>query len=96
VVRATQEGRGTVADVLLRERTGRLLLRSLLHGRARHRACSSIGVALAWLTVRSDLPGGGCGPSSPRCRWRCRPTSRPSRGSRSCRSSPAASARSSC
>jgi len=57
VVRATQEGPATVADVLLRERTARLLLRSLLMATAVTAACLVIGVGLAWLTVRSDLPG---------------------------------------
>jgi iron(III) transport system permease protein len=57
VVRATQDGLGPVADVLLRERTARLLLRSLLMAAAVTTACLVIGVALAWLTVRSDLPG---------------------------------------
>jgi iron(III) transport system permease protein len=57
VVRATQEGPSVVADVLLRERTSRLLLRSLLMATAVTGACLAIGVGLAWLTVRSDLPG---------------------------------------
>ena len=57
VVRSFEEGLGTVADVLLRERTARLLLRSLALAGAVTIACLVIGVALAWLTTRSDLPG---------------------------------------
>ena len=57
VVRATSSGLGTVADVLLRERTARLLLRSLLMAGAVTTASLVVGVGLAWLTVRSDLPG---------------------------------------
>lgn len=57
VVRAFEEGVGTVGDVLLRERTARLLLRSLAMAGAVTAACLVIGVALAWLVTRSDLPG---------------------------------------
>ena len=57
VVRATQDGLEAMGDVLLRERTVRLLLRSLLLAGAVTTACLVLGVALAWLTVRSDLPG---------------------------------------
>ena len=57
VVRATSSGLGTVADVLLRERTARLLVRSLAMAGAVTTASLVVGVALAWLTVRSDLPG---------------------------------------
>ena len=56
-VRSFEDGAGVVAEVLLRERTARLLLRSLLLAGAVTAACLAIGVALAWLTVRSDLPG---------------------------------------
>ncbi|MBW3638628.1 MAG: iron ABC transporter permease [Actinobacteria bacterium] len=55
-VRAFEQGAGVVGDVLLRERTLRLLIRSLLLAGAVTTACLVIGVALAWLTVRSDLP----------------------------------------
>ncbi len=57
VVRSTEEGLGVVADVLLRERTARLLLRSLTLAAAVTAACLVLGVGLAWLTTRSDLPG---------------------------------------
>ncbi|PPK97609.1 iron(III) transport system permease protein [Kineococcus xinjiangensis] len=55
VVRAGEDGPAAVADVLLRERTARLLLRSLALAAAVTAACLAVGVALAWLTVRSDL-----------------------------------------
>ncbi|MCW2615620.1 MAG: iron transporter permease [Frankiales bacterium] len=57
VVRAFEEGLGVVGDVLLRERTARLLLRSLALASSVTLACLVIGVGLAWLTTRSDLPG---------------------------------------
>ena len=57
LVRSFEDGAGTVADVLLRERTARLLLRSLLLAGSVTAACLVLGTALAWLTVRSDLPG---------------------------------------
>lgn len=57
LARAFEDGAGTVADVLLRERTARLLLRSLLLAGSVTLACLVIGTALAWLVVRSDLPG---------------------------------------
>ena len=44
-------------DVLLRERTARLLLRSLLLAGTVTTLCLVLGVAMAWLVVRSDLPG---------------------------------------
>ncbi|MCW2668017.1 MAG: iron transporter permease, partial [Frankiales bacterium] len=56
VVRAFEQGVGTVGDVLLRERTARLLLRSLALGGLVTTVCLVVGTALAWLTVRSDLP----------------------------------------
>jgi iron(III) transport system permease protein len=56
-VRAFEEGLDVVGDVLLRERTARLLARSLLLAGTVTTACLVVGVALAWLTVRSDLPG---------------------------------------
>jgi iron(III) transport system permease protein len=57
VVRATENGLDVVAEVLWRERTARLLLRSLVLAGVVTTACLVIGVALAWLTVRSDLRG---------------------------------------
>ena len=55
-VRAFENGLGVLLDVLLRERTVRLLVRSLALTGAVTAAALVIGVALAWLTVRSDLP----------------------------------------
>ncbi|GAB7192431.1 iron ABC transporter permease [Kineococcus sp. NUM-3379] len=57
VVRAGEDGAGAVAEILLRERTVRLLARSLALAAAVTAACLVLGVGLAWLTVRSDLPG---------------------------------------
>ena len=57
VVRAFEDGGAAVLDVLLRARTARLLARSLLLAGSVTVACLVIGTALAWLTVRSDLPG---------------------------------------
>jgi len=57
VVRATENGLDVVAEVLWRERTARLLLRSLGLAAVVTAACLAVGVALAWLSVRSDLPG---------------------------------------
>ena len=57
VVRAAEGGGEALLDVLLRERTARLLLRSLLLAGSVTVACLVLGVALAWLTVRSDVPG---------------------------------------
>lgn len=56
-VRATEGGLGAALDVLLRERTAWLLLRSLGLAGAVTAACLVIGVGLAWLTTRTDLPG---------------------------------------
>jgi iron(III) transport system permease protein len=57
VVRATENGLGTVVEVLWRERTARLLLRSAALAVTVTVACLVVGVSLAWLTVRSDLRG---------------------------------------
>jgi iron(III) transport system permease protein len=56
VVRATENGLDVVVEVLWRERTGRLLLRSLALAATVTASCLVLGVSLAWLTVRSDLP----------------------------------------
>ncbi len=56
-VRATEGGLGAALDVLLRERTARLVLRSLGLAAAVTAACLVVGVGLAWLTARTDLPG---------------------------------------
>ena len=55
VERALAHGLGGVEDVLLRERTARLLLRTLALAGTVTTACIVIGVGLAWLTVRTDL-----------------------------------------
>ena len=57
VVRASEGGWSLVAGTLFEERTGRLLVRSLGLAAAVTAVCAVIGVALAWLTVRCDLPG---------------------------------------
>lgn len=56
-VRATEGGIGAALEVLLRERTGWLVLRSLGLAAAVTAACLVVGVGLAWLTTRTDLPG---------------------------------------
>jgi len=57
VIRAGDGGWGPVADTLFLDRTGRLLVRSLGLAAAVTAASAVIGIALAWLTVRCDLPG---------------------------------------
>lgn len=57
VVRAGGGGWAAVADTLFLERTARLLARSLGLAAAVSVASAVIGIALAWLTVRCDLPG---------------------------------------
>ena len=57
VVRASEGGWSTVADTLFLDRTARLLVRSLWLAAAVSVASAAIGIALAWLTVRCDLPG---------------------------------------
>ena len=55
-VRAGEDGLGEVADVLLRERTLRLALRSLALAGSVTVVALVVGVSLAWLTTRSTLP----------------------------------------
>jgi iron(III) transport system permease protein len=57
-VRASERGLGTVADVLVRERTLRLVARSLALAGTVTAVCLVLGVSLAWLAVRTRLPGG--------------------------------------
>ncbi len=57
LVRAGEGGWTAVADTLVTEKTARLLARSLGLATAVTLASAVIGVALAWLTVRCDLPG---------------------------------------
>ena len=56
VVRASSDGLDRIGDVVWRERTGRLLARSLLLAGVVTTICLLLGVLLAWLVVRSDLP----------------------------------------
>ena len=55
-LRAGEGGWAEVADTLLAERTARLLARSFGLAAAVTGASAAIGVTLAWLTTRSDLP----------------------------------------
>ena len=57
LVRAGGGGWSATADTLFLERTARLLVRSLGLAAAVSLASAAIGIALAWLTVRCDLPG---------------------------------------
>ena len=57
VVRAGEGGWSIIAETLFLERTARLLVRSLGLAGAVSAASAVLGVALAWLTVRCDIPG---------------------------------------
>lgn len=57
LVRTAEAGWPTVAGILLRDRTPALVARSLLLAVAVTASTVVIGVALAWLTTRTDLPG---------------------------------------
>ncbi|HEU0102035.1 MAG TPA: iron ABC transporter permease [Mycobacteriales bacterium] len=57
LVRAGEAGPGDVLAILARERTARLVLRSLGLAVAVTLGCTVVGVGLAWLTTRTDLPG---------------------------------------
>ncbi|MCH8199915.1 MAG: iron ABC transporter permease, partial [Chloroflexi bacterium] len=54
-VRAADAGTGIV-DILLNTRTLAILARTLVLVAVVTAACTALGVALAWLTVRTDLP----------------------------------------
>ncbi|TRW46118.1 ABC transporter permease [Georgenia yuyongxinii] len=56
-VRAGEAGAAEVWEILWRDRTLWLVLRSLGLAAAVTSACVVIGVTLAWLTTRTDLPG---------------------------------------
>jgi iron(III) transport system permease protein len=56
VVRALDGGPGELVDRVWRDRTLDLLVRSLVLAGSVTAACLVLGVGLAWLTVRSDLP----------------------------------------
>lgn len=56
-VRAGEDGLTRVVEVLLRARTAELLGRSLLLAVVVTGACVVVGVAAAWLVVRTDVPG---------------------------------------
>ena len=57
ILRAFQGGAGPVLEIVARERTVRLVLRSLTLAAVVTGACLAIGISLAWLTVRARLPG---------------------------------------
>jgi iron(III) transport system permease protein len=57
VVRGFEHGVDDVADILFRVRTGRLMLRSLVLAATVTAACVVLGVALAVLVTRTNLPG---------------------------------------
>ncbi|MBG0832248.1 iron ABC transporter permease [Planomonospora sp. ID67723] len=57
LVRAGEGGVGGVTGTLLRTRTAELALRSLGLAAVVTALCVAIGISLAWLVVRSDLPG---------------------------------------
>ena len=57
LLRAFADGPGPVLSVIARERTAWLVLRSLALAVVVTGVCLVIGVSLAWLTVRSRLPG---------------------------------------
>lgn len=56
-VRVLESGGGAVADVLGRPRTAELVARSLTLAAVVTAGCVAVGVSLAWLVVRTDLPG---------------------------------------
>lgn len=56
-IRAFDRGLGYVLETVWRQSTGLVLLRSALLTLAVTVSCLVLGVALAWLTTRSDLPG---------------------------------------
>jgi iron(III) transport system permease protein len=56
-VRATERGLGTVAEVLVQDRTVALVVRSLALAGAVTAVCLVLGVSLAGLLVRTRLPG---------------------------------------
>lgn len=57
--RATSNGFDDVLEVLARERTARLVLRSLTLAGAVTLGCLVLGIGLAWLVTRTRLPGRG-------------------------------------
>ncbi|MEQ7122999.1 iron ABC transporter permease [Actinopolymorpha sp. B11F2] len=56
-VRASEQGLGTVVDVLARERTLLLVVRSLVLAATVSGLALVLGVSLAWLVARTRLPG---------------------------------------
>jgi iron(III) transport system permease protein len=57
VIRSLDSGVGELVSILWRERTVRLTLRSLGLAAVVTLACLVLGVAIAWLTTRTTLPG---------------------------------------
>ncbi|MEU7002069.1 iron ABC transporter permease [Nonomuraea sp. NPDC046570] len=56
-VRAAEGGPRAFADVLARARTAELAVRSLGLAATVTAACAVVGISLAWLVIRTDLPG---------------------------------------
>jgi iron(III) transport system permease protein len=56
-VRATENGLAEIVDVVWRERTARLIARSVLLAATVTLLCLVIGVSMAWLTTRTALRG---------------------------------------
>lgn len=56
-VRVFEGGGGTIAEVLGRPRTAELMAHSLALTAVVTGGCVVIGVSMAWLVVRTDLPG---------------------------------------
>ena len=67
-----QTGWETASALIFRPRVGELLVNTGLLVIFTVPLCTLLGVALAWLTERADLPGARLGPGSPSRRWRCR------------------------
>lgn len=57
LVRVAEAGLPTVLEIVVRERTAALVVRSLVLAAAVTATAVLLGVVLAWLTTRSDLPG---------------------------------------
>ena len=79
-----ETGWATASALVFRPRVGDLLANSLLLIVLAVPIAAALALTLAWLTVRSDLPGDGCGPGSSLRRWRFPPSSRAMPGSASC------------
>lgn len=58
VIRSGSAGAGTILDVLVQPRTLELAFRSLGMAAAVAATCMVIGIPLAWVVTRTDVPGG--------------------------------------